>query len=144
MRRITPRAASVVALALALAATGQGAILARADVPFATTRAEISVDEGRIVAAHRSIPDPNDGSWGMRRREARERAKRKACGMVHCALDDRLARSAATPPEIAALQRAVEAHCVVVGVRPVVVGGAVVSALGFGVAALLAALTLGA
>ncbi len=116
------RVAGVAVIVLA----GLFAPSARADVPFASTPAVVSADEGRIVAAHRAAPDPADGSWGMRRREARERARRRACASLHAALDDILARTAASPAEVQALHRVVEARCETIGVRPTIDGGAVV------------------
>lgn len=105
---------------------GAGAVAAQDEVPWASSAADVRTGEGRIVAAHRSAPDPADGHFGARRRKARERARERACASIHRALDDLLVRSSVTPLGLDALHDAVDARCEVIGTRPTIDGGAVV------------------
>lgn len=105
---------------------GAATAAAQGDVPWTSARATVRPGEARIVAAHRAAPDAADGSFGARRRTARDRARERACAAIHGLVDELLARASVTPPEVEALHDAVDAHCEVIGVRPTVDGGAVV------------------
>ncbi len=99
---------------------------AQGDVPWTSTGAAVDARAERIVASHRAALEESSRSYGTRRREARERARVLACASIHELVDTLLARVPVSPPEVAALHRAIDASCEVVGVRPTIDGGAVV------------------
>ncbi|MGF1466327.1 MAG: hypothetical protein ACFCGT_09345 [Sandaracinaceae bacterium] len=83
--------------------------------------------EGRtLTAAAVGLPDARIGRFAARRDAARDDGRRRALAAIHRFVDDALAAALASPRTAARVHAAVARAAEVVGVRPLVDGGAVV------------------
>lgn len=129
------RAAVLATVAMALAPGAAGAqtgprppTVLPFDMPWTDRAPEVrQTGAGRwLSAAALGRPDPRVDRLSVRRRSARREGEKRAREALHRWVDDAMARVRARPPQAAAVHRAVARRSVVLGVRPLVEGAAVV------------------
>ncbi len=96
------------------------------EVPFDDRPPRLHRAPAVVRTAALGAPDERLGRFGAARRSARFAAEARARAALHAWVDDALAAARACPWEADRVHAAVEEAATVVGVRPLVDGGAVV------------------